>query len=114
MTSKDDNHSLSFLEEGFFFESVDPETIAKEKRKAQELRKSQWWKNKRASNQCYYCQQTFAAKLLTMDHVIPLARGGKSTKSNLVPCCKECNNQKKYLLPIEWEEYLKKIRNTSP
>ncbi|HBJ48021.1 MAG TPA: HNH endonuclease, partial [Deltaproteobacteria bacterium] len=27
-------------------------------------------------------------------------------KSNLVPCCKSCNNQKKNLLPIEWKEYL--------
>jgi hypothetical protein len=23
-----------------------------------------------------------------------------------VPACKECNNRKKYLLPIEWDEYL--------
>ncbi|MDE0788643.1 MAG: HNH endonuclease signature motif containing protein, partial [SAR324 cluster bacterium] len=46
------------------------------------------------------------ATKLTMDHVVPLARGGRSIKSNLVPCCKSCNNQKKNLLPIEWKEYL--------
>jgi 5-methylcytosine-specific restriction endonuclease McrA len=44
---------------------------------------------------------------LTMDHVVPLIRGGRSIKNNLVPACKECNNKKKYLLPMEWEEYLK-------
>jgi 5-methylcytosine-specific restriction protein A len=42
-----------------------------------------------------------------MDHIVPLIRGGKSTKGNLVPACKDCNNKKKYLLPIEWDEYLK-------
>jgi 5-methylcytosine-specific restriction protein A len=44
-----------------------------------------------------------------MDHVVPLTRGGKSTKGNLVPACKDCNNKKKYFLPIEWEEYLQSI-----
>lgn len=38
-----------------------------------------------------------------MDHLIPLVRGGKSTKNNLVPACKECNMKKKYALPWEWE-----------
>ena len=94
-----------------FFIPADPEEIKKEKNKARLLRQSQWWKNKRAGNQCYYCQQTFPAKLLTMDHIVPLVRGGKSTKSNIVPCCKECNSQKKYLLPIEWEEYIEKLHS---
>ncbi|MBW1865498.1 MAG: HNH endonuclease, partial [Deltaproteobacteria bacterium] len=30
-------------------------------------------------------------------------RGGKTTRGNVVPCCKECNNKKKQLLPLEWE-----------
>ncbi len=41
-----------------------------------------------------------------MDHIVPIARGGKSTKGNIVPACKDCNNKKKQLLPMEWEEYL--------
>jgi len=45
-------------------------------------------------------------KALTMDHIVPIARGGRSTKSNVVPACKTCNNAKKQLLPMEWEEYL--------
>lgn len=93
-----------------FFITVDPEIMAREKNKARELRQSQWWKNKRATNRCYYCQETFPAKELTMDHIVPIARGGKSSKSNIVPCCKECNNQKKYLLPTEWEDYLERIQ----
>jgi hypothetical protein len=28
----------------------------------------------------------------------------------VVPACKECNSRKKYLLPMEWEEYLKGVK----
>ena len=94
-----------------WFEAADADHIQKERRKAKEIRKSQWWKNRRASNKCYYCEQSFPAKELTMDHLIPLARGGFTTKSNLVPSCKSCNIKKKYLLPLEWEEYMQQLRN---
>lgn len=79
----------------------DPKHIAREKQKAQEMRKSQWWKNKISQGICYYCHTAFLPDELTMDHVVPLARGGKSTKGNIVPCCKVCNNRKKYLTPAE-------------
>ncbi len=42
-----------------------------------------------------------------MDHVVAISRGGKTVKGNVVPCCKECNNAKKQLLPMEWEDYIK-------
>jgi len=58
---------------------------------------------------CYYCRQRVDPGKLTMDHVVPLTRGGKSTKGNLVAACKDCNNRKKYLLPIEWDEYLQSL-----
>jgi hypothetical protein len=29
-----------------------------------------------------------------------------SRKGNVVPCCKNCNTKKKYLLPVEWQDYL--------
>ena len=48
-------------------------------------------------------------KELTRDHIGPVTRGGKSVKGNIVPCCKTCNTQKKYLLPSEWEAYLSRI-----
>ena len=87
------------------FTGVDEATIKKEKAKARELRKSRWWQNKIAAGICHYCEEKFPAKELTMDHLHPLARGGRSTKGNLVPACKECNTRKKSLLPLEWEEY---------
>ena len=44
--------------------------------------------------------------MLTMDHLVPIVRGGKTTKGNLVPSCKNCNSEKKYHLPLEWEAKL--------
>ncbi|HAF89991.1 MAG TPA: hypothetical protein DCG23_09475, partial [Deltaproteobacteria bacterium] len=88
----------------------DAKVIRQERQIAREIRKSQWWKNRRASNICYYCETSTPALQLTMDHLVPLARGGRSIKSNLVPCCKSCNTQKKNLLTIEWIEFLEKIK----
>lgn len=79
----------------------DEKHTAREKKKARELRKSQWWQQQLQKGACHYCGKHFAAEELTMDHILPLARGGKSTKGNTVPCCKQCNNAKKYLTPAE-------------
>lgn len=96
--------------ERIFISWVTEEDVKKEKAKAKELRASQWWKNKRGTGMCYYCVQRFKPSDLTMDHIVPIIRGGKSTKGNIVPCCKECNNKKKYMLPMEWQEYMDSLK----
>jgi len=95
----------------FFLPEADEGAVAREKAKARELRQSQWWKRRRSSGQCHYCGRAVPPRDLTMDHVVPLIRGGKTVKSNVVPCCRECNAQKKYLLPVEWEEYLARLED---
>ena len=75
--------------------------IAREKLKAQKLKKTNWWKNKVAQGVCYYCGNRMKSKEITMDHIVPISRGGRSTKGNVVSCCKNCNNEKKYLTPAE-------------
>ena len=94
----------------YFISDVSQSEIAREKEKARELRASQWWKRRLAEGICHYCQQHFKPSELTMDHVVPVIRGGKSTKGNVVPCCKECNNKKKHMLPMEWMEYLESLK----
>jgi 5-methylcytosine-specific restriction enzyme A len=79
----------------------DDKHIAREKKKARELRKSQWWLQQLQKGVCHYCGKSFATENLTMDHVLPIVRGGKSSKGNIVACCKQCNNDKKYLTPAE-------------
>ena len=85
--------------------------IRKERQKARELRESQWWKRRLAKGVCYYCRRSFPPKELTMDHIVPVSRGGKSTKSNVVTACKACNNTKKQLLPMEWQQYLEQFKH---
>jgi 5-methylcytosine-specific restriction enzyme A len=79
----------------------DPKHIAREKKRAKELRKTNWWQGMLNRGICHYCHNSFKPKEITMDHVLPISRGGKSTRGNIVPCCKACNNDKKYMTPAE-------------
>lgn len=75
--------------------------VARERARARELRKSDWWRAQLARGICHYCGKKFPPEELTMDHIVPVVRGGKSVRGNVVPCCKTCNNEKKYLTPAE-------------
>jgi 5-methylcytosine-specific restriction endonuclease McrA len=92
-----------------FAYDLEEDNLKRERHRARELRETQWWKRRLAKGRCHYCRRPISPKELTMDHVVPISRGGKSSKANVVPCCKECNNAKKQLLPIEWETYIKKF-----
>lgn len=86
--------------EPFLVEVSDAE-IRRERQKARELRASQWWKRKRAAGICHHCGGRFPPGELTMDHLVPIIRGGRSTKGNVVPSCKACNTARKHSLPFE-------------
>lgn len=43
---------------------------------------------------CQLCNEQFEPKDLTLDHVVPRARGGKTCWTNIVAACKECNERK--------------------
>jgi 5-methylcytosine-specific restriction endonuclease McrA len=90
---------------------VSEETLRREREKARELRQSQWWRNRIALGVCHYCGTQVAPKELTLDHIVPLVRGGRSTKGNCVPACKACNSAKQSLLPVEWEAYLTRLES---
>jgi 5-methylcytosine-specific restriction endonuclease McrA len=89
--------------------SDEEEDLKRERAKARDLRQSQWWKRRCARGVCHYCGRPTPPKDLTMDHVVPLSRGGRSVKGNLVPACKECNTKKKQLLPMEWAACLSQM-----
>jgi len=90
----------------------DPKHVARERAKAKELRKSDWWKQQLAKGICHYCGKKFESSELTMDHILPVVRGGKSVKGNCVPCCKACNNDKKYLTPAE--QIMRELEEENP
>lgn len=43
---------------------------------------------------CQYCGKDCDRNELTVDHVIPKSKGGSNSWTNLVTCCKDCNNKK--------------------
>lgn len=53
---------------------------------------------KRDHQKCQYCG---TSNKLTLDHVLPKSRGGKSSWDNLVTACQSCNSQKGNHLPEE-------------
>jgi 5-methylcytosine-specific restriction endonuclease McrA len=54
---------------------------------------------------CAYCKSE--KRRLTIDHIIPKSRGGKTTFENCVSSCKPCNNKKGNKTPTEVKMYLK-------
>lgn len=48
---------------------------------------------------CEYCLR---APATSVDHVIPVKRGGLSVPENLVGACMTCNRAKSYKTPLEW------------
>ena len=85
-----------------FFVSAPPDHIKKEREKGRKLKKTSWWQNKLNQGKCYYCGKVFKQSELSMEHLVPLARGGFSIKNNIVPACKKCNFAKKQKTILEW------------
>ena len=88
----------------------DPVHVKREREKARALRKTEWWRSLRKTEWwrsllqkgvCHYCGKNVGAAALTMDHVVPVSRGGKSTRGNCVPCCAACNATKRAYTPAE-------------
>lgn len=55
----------------------------------------------RDSYVCAYCKRHFKKKDLTLDHIVPLSRGGVKSWENLITACKKCNNTKGNQIPID-------------
>ena len=63
---------------------LEEDDLKRERHKARELRESQWWKRRLAKGACHYCGRMFPPRELTMDHIVPVSRGGRTTKGNVV------------------------------
>ena len=49
---------------------------------------------------CFYCG---APEDITLDHVVPLSRGGRHSIGNIVPACGKCNYSKNNKTIVEWK-----------
>lgn len=43
---------------------------------------------------CAYCGADGSPLGLSMDHIVPLKKGGSNTKDNILPVCRNCNSSK--------------------
>lgn len=80
---------------------TDPKRLAREREAGRALKRTQWWQERIKTGVCHYCGQVVGRAALTMDHIVPLARGGRTAKGNVVPSCRPCNQSKKLQTPVD-------------
>lgn len=54
------------------------------------------------STECCYCCRSFDNLKKSVDHIIPLVRGGPHSMKNIAICCLSCNRKKQARTPEEW------------
>ena len=60
---------------------------------------------------CFYCDDVLTKENRSIDHIVPLSRGGKHRVSNLLPCCRSCNSSKNDKLGFDWDMVHKLPKN---
>ncbi|MCZ7645221.1 MAG: HNH endonuclease [Planctomycetota bacterium] len=68
---------------------------------SQEVRFSRRNIFERDGNTCQFCHRKFDRSELTIDHLIPRSRGGKTTWENVALACVRCNTRKGSRTPEE-------------
>lgn len=66
---------------------------------------------------CFWCNRDISGGAHTIDHYIPLARGGSNYAANIVLACAPCNSSKGNKMPEEFITYLetkRRIRSAAP
>lgn len=43
---------------------------------------------------CLYCNTKLYDKNVTIDHIVPISKGGNNCQLNLIPCCIDCNSER--------------------
>jgi 5-methylcytosine-specific restriction endonuclease McrA len=49
----------------------------------------------RKTFECYWCSNRFGIRSLQVDHIVPIAKGGRHEASNVCPSCPTCNLKKR-------------------
>lgn len=65
---------------------------------------------------CFYCKKICKRNLpenhpekSTIDHVLPIAKGGNNNSYNLAICCNKCNQNKKSYIELKYIDKLRDI-----
>ena len=60
--------------------------------------------------QCHWCKRLTSAEDREVDHIVPLAKGGNHTATNLCICCAACNLEKRDSMPQDFVNRIRPIR----
>lgn len=63
----------------------------------------------RDNKRCFYCGKRLKFRQTTLDHFLPLSKGGKDEVFNLVTCCKKCNKIKSNIIYKDYKEIIIKL-----
>lgn len=66
---------------------------------------------RRVAGACFYCG--VRSGKLTMDHVIPVSRGGRHALGNVAPACRRCNASKHDDTVMEWRRRIARCKATA-
>lgn len=58
---------------------------------------------------CRYCRGRVHRRNATLDHIIPVSKGGEHTEANLVLCCATCNSRKSDSTVLEILEWASQV-----
>jgi rubrerythrin len=63
---------------------------------------------------CHLCGEPVSMKIgtperLSLDHIVPMARGGANTKNNVAPAHRRCNQSRSDMLLEEFDMWLEKV-----
>lgn len=67
----------------------------------------------RQNGLCAYCGQHRNIKYMTVDHIMPLSKGGTDSLDNLQCTCKKCNGLKGNMLPGEFTDFIRNMLENS-
>lgn len=64
----------------------------------------------KTKNRCAHCGKDITVDTMTVEHAVPISRGGTNDDVNLVPLCLDCNSSKgfKVLKPDDYYKYIRK------
>lgn len=58
-----------------------------------------------ATNNCFYCERETPRDDRTLEHLVPLSRGGLHSIYNIEMACVNCNSSRQHKTVEEWNEY---------
>lgn len=64
---------------------------------------------KRDNKKCFFCDKKLKYRQITLDHYLPLSKGGINEVFNMVTSCKKCNKYKKDNIPRDYRKKILKL-----